>query len=268
MNRIAGSRLQSHGSAPSGPDALDWELRPGGMLVQRRDPSSDPSPSSGPLLKLKVSYGQRQHDITIPSEATFGELKWVLAPLTGLHPQEQRLLFRGKEREDADFLHIAGVNDMSKISLVEDPASKAKKWEELKQNENMAKACQAVAVIRDEVDKLSAQIFSLESDVNGGKKVEEKRFSTLSEFLMRELLKLDSIEAQGEAKVQRKVEVKRIQSLNDRVDSLRIQNSNPLRTNQAVVTTQWEKFDSGFGSLSAPPPSASSSVTMNWELFD
>lgn len=87
-----------------------------------------------------------------------GELKWILAPLTGLHPQEQRLLFRGKEREDADYLHIAGVSDMSKISLVEDPASKEKKWEELRQNENIAKACQAIAHIRDEVDKLAGQV--------------------------------------------------------------------------------------------------------------
>ncbi|KAH7295675.1 hypothetical protein KP509_27G060400 [Ceratopteris richardii] len=196
-----------------------------------------------------------------------GELKWVLAPLTGLHPQEQRLLFRGKERDDADFLHIAGVSDMSKLSLVEDPASKEKKREELMQNENIAKACQAVALIRDEVDKLSAQIHSLESMVNSGKIIEEKRFTTLSELLMRELLNLDSIEAHGEAKVQRKIEVKRVQTLNDRVDSLKLQNSNPLRTNQAVVTTQWERFDSGFGSLSAPPPSKSS-MTMDWEHFD
>ena len=49
----------------------DWELRPGGMLVQKRSSSS--SPFSGPLLQLKVSHGLQQHDITIPSEATFGK---------------------------------------------------------------------------------------------------------------------------------------------------------------------------------------------------
>ena len=43
--------------------------------------------------------------------------------------------------------------------------------------------------------------------VNGGTKVVDSQFSMLSELLMRELLKLDSVEAEGEAKVQRRIEV-------------------------------------------------------------
>jgi len=53
-----------------------------------------------------------------------GELKVVLSMVTGLEPQEQRLLFRGKEREDSDHLHMIGVRDMDKVLLLEDPALK------------------------------------------------------------------------------------------------------------------------------------------------
>ena len=53
-----------------------------------------------------------------------GELKVVLSMVTGLEPREQRLLFRGKEREDSDHLHMVGVRDKDKVLLLEDPALK------------------------------------------------------------------------------------------------------------------------------------------------
>lgn len=43
--------------------------------------------------------------------------------------------------------------------------------------------------------------------VHDGTKVEEKKFVEPTELLMRQLLTLDGIEAQGEARVQRKAEV-------------------------------------------------------------
>lgn len=54
-------------------------------------------------------------------------MKIVLSLVTGLEPREQRLLFRGKEREDSDYLHMVGVGDMDKVLLLEDPAYKARK---------------------------------------------------------------------------------------------------------------------------------------------
>ena len=47
----------------------------------------------------------------------------------------------------------------------------------------------------------------MEAAVGGGTKVAEKEFEVSTELLMRELLKLDGIEAEGEAKMQRKAEV-------------------------------------------------------------
>lgn len=47
----------------------------------------------------------------------------------------------------------------------------------------------------------------MERTVNGGSKVAEKEFVILTELLMVQLLKLDSIVADGEAKVLRRIEV-------------------------------------------------------------
>ena len=47
----------------------------------------------------------------------------------------------------------------------------------------------------------------MEAIVRGGSKVAEKEFLVLTELLMVQLLQLDTIEADGEAKVQRRVEV-------------------------------------------------------------
>lgn len=51
-------------------EQIDWELRPGGMLVQKRD---DGGGASGPMIKIKVSHGSYQHDISVPAQATFGD---------------------------------------------------------------------------------------------------------------------------------------------------------------------------------------------------
>lgn len=48
---------------------------------------------------------------------------------------------------------------------------------------------------------------AIEVAINGGNKAAEKEFLVLTELLMSQLLKLDSIAAEGEAKLQRKAEV-------------------------------------------------------------
>ncbi|KAK2643464.1 hypothetical protein Ddye_025227 [Dipteronia dyeriana] len=257
-------------------EIIDWELRPGGMLVQKRD-SGDAS--SGPVIKIKVSHGSYHHDIIVPAQATFGELKRVLAQETGLEPKEQRLLFRGKEKEDEECLHMVGVKDTSKVVLLEDPASKERKLKEMNRNQCILKAYEEVAKVRTEIDKLSEKVVALETTLHGGttKKVADKEFVVLTELLMVQLLKLDTIEADGEAKVKRKVEVRRVQSLVDTLDSLKARNSNPLSnsktnnsSNAVSVRTKWETFEGGVGSLNAPttPIQSCTKITHDWELFD
>ncbi|XP_031497710.1 BAG family molecular chaperone regulator 4 isoform X1 [Nymphaea colorata] len=247
---------------------IDWELRPGGMLVQKRD---DGVLSSGPLIRIKVSHGNYQHEISIPAQATFGDLKKVVAQETGLEPQEQRLLFRGKEKDNHECLHMVGVKDMSKVILLEDPASKERKLEQMRKDQGISSACEAVGQVRGQVDKLSEKVAALEGAVRGGSKVADKEFVVLTEMFMVQLLKLDSIEAEGEAKVQRRIEVRRVQNFVDTLDMLKARNANPFScsSNTVSVTTKWETFGSGVGSLSAPRPmSSSTKITQDWEQFE
>lgn len=51
------------------------------------------------------------------------------------------------------------------------------------------------------------KVNALEGIVHGGTKVNEKELLGLTELLMVQLLQLDTIEANGEAKVQRRAEV-------------------------------------------------------------
>ncbi|KAL5675693.1 hypothetical protein ACJX0J_011824, partial [Zea mays] len=106
------------GSARGG--EIEWEVRPGGMLVQKRDDGR----GHVDVITVRVATGFSWHDVSVVATCTFGELKAVLWKMTGLEPREQRLLFRGKEREDGDHLHMIGVRDMDKVLLLEDPALK------------------------------------------------------------------------------------------------------------------------------------------------
>ncbi|PSS17651.1 BAG family molecular chaperone regulator like [Actinidia chinensis var. chinensis] len=294
-------------------EEIEWEVRPSGMLVQKRDDDGEDHfhGVGGPTINIRVVHGSNQMDLVVPSQSTFGDLKRRIAQETSLEPNQQRLLFRGKEKDDQEYLHMVGVKDNAKVLLMEEPTSRERKLEDVKSSElsnacpavaevrseveklaeevstlestseekkleevnngKLPRACVAVAEVRGEVDKLAEKVAALEAVVYGGTKAEEKEFIILTELLMRQLLKLDSIEAEGEGKVQRKLEVRHVQSLVDTVDSLKARNSNPLGNSSKTVsvTTKWETFDSGLGSLSAPqPPPPSTEVTQDWEQFD
>ena len=49
----------------------DWEMRPGGMLVQKRT-SSDQNLPPPPTIRVRVKYGAVYHELNISSQATFG----------------------------------------------------------------------------------------------------------------------------------------------------------------------------------------------------
>ncbi|KAK7395752.1 hypothetical protein VNO78_16319 [Psophocarpus tetragonolobus] len=103
---------------------IQWELRPGGMLVQKRE--SNQSAGEG-MITIIVSTVSQSHEISIEATSTFGELKTILSLVTNFEPQEQRLLFKGKERDDNEYLHMVGVRNKDKVLLLEDPAIKEKK---------------------------------------------------------------------------------------------------------------------------------------------
>jgi hypothetical protein len=47
----------------------EWEVRPGGMLVQQRRDAQD-----GPTVRLRVSHGPTLREVIVPAQATFGTL--------------------------------------------------------------------------------------------------------------------------------------------------------------------------------------------------
>lgn len=77
-----------------------------------------------------------------------------------MEPERQRLFFRGKEKSDNEFLHASGVKDGAKLLLLEKPApaTMEQKAEPVIMDESMIRACEAVARVRAEVDKLSAKV--------------------------------------------------------------------------------------------------------------
>lgn len=218
------SAAYSAGVSPSNEADIDWEMRPGGMFVQRRE-SGDDDHTDGPMINISVAYGSSQHEVYLPAQSSFWDVKKLLAHKTGLKPEQQILFFNGKEKENEENLHMEGVKDMSKLLLLEDAASKESNIEEVRKQNEMLKAFQAVAVVGSEVDKLCDRVSALDVAVNGGTKVSDKEFVVTTELLMRKLLELDGIKAEGEAKLQRKAEVRRVQNAVDTLDSLKAKNS-------------------------------------------
>lgn len=50
----------------------EWEVRPGGMLVQKRDPDDPQNRVPPPKIRVRVKHGSIYHEIIISPTATFG----------------------------------------------------------------------------------------------------------------------------------------------------------------------------------------------------
>jgi hypothetical protein len=87
-----------------------------------------------------------------------GELKKLVAAKTGLHPDDQKVLYKDKERDSKAFLDVAGVKDRSKVVVVEDPEARARRLIEERRNGHLQKAASAVAAVTAEVDKLAPKV--------------------------------------------------------------------------------------------------------------
>lgn len=61
--------------SPSPPQATGdvWEVRPCGMLVQKRNPEGESASAPAPTIRVRVKYGSACHEIYISSQASFGE---------------------------------------------------------------------------------------------------------------------------------------------------------------------------------------------------
>ncbi|KAH7415215.1 hypothetical protein KP509_14G032900 [Ceratopteris richardii] len=154
-----------------------------------------------------------------------GDLKKLLVQDTNLQPRQQRLQYKGKERNDSDILREVGLKDKSKVVLIEDVASSEKRLIELRKTEAATKACKAVSEVQQLVDKISVQIANVESSVVQGRKLNENEFTGLIDTLMYQLVKLDSSNVEGEINVKKKILTRRIQKYVETLDGLLLRNN-------------------------------------------
>ncbi|CAA3033122.1 BAG family molecular chaperone regulator 2-like [Olea europaea var. sylvestris] len=239
-------------SCGSKEEEVKWEMRPGGMLVQQRSENFGAPP---PKLRIRVAYGALRYEIAAHSLATFGELKKLLTAETGLQPGEQRIIFRGKERENGEYLDICGVKDRSKVILIEDPESIERRFIEMRRNAKIQTVHRLINDVSEEVDKLAKQVSAIEKSIAIGNKVAELQITTLTEMLMRQAVKLDSISTEGDACALKDFQGKRVQKCVETLDHVLKVSS--ARAKPVIVTTKWETFDP-----------LCNTTTTNWQLFD
>ncbi|XP_038895692.1 BAG family molecular chaperone regulator 3-like [Benincasa hispida] len=230
----------SSSSTPAGDEPVEWEMRPGGMLVQKR---TDVSESPAPVLLLRVAFGAVRLEISISSKATFGELKRVLTAETGLEVAAQKVIYRGRERENGEYLEGCGVKNRSKMELVEDPASIERRYIETKRNAKIQTAHRAISDVSMDIDKLADQVSVMEESISNGIKVPDIQITTLIEMLMMQAVKLDNIVAEGDASTQKILQGKRVQKCVEILDVLKVTNARVKVAKPVIVTTKWETFD-------------------------
>ncbi|TKW11585.1 hypothetical protein SEVIR_6G241800v4 [Setaria viridis] len=262
-----------------------WEVRPGGMLVQKRSPDADPPPGGAPVptIRVKVKCNGVYHEIYINSQASFGELKKLLSEKTGLHPDDQKVVYKDKERDSKAFLDMAGVKDRSKMLMLEDPAAKAKRLLEERRTNKAERAAKAIARVALDVGKLAAKVSALETIVSKGGKVVDADVVALTEALMNELVKLDSIAADGEVKEQRRAQEKQVQKHVESLDAIRAKNKTaaaaPKASNKArpphlpprpppaaAAQQQRRQFQPPAPTTATAP--VPQTQTASWETFD
>jgi hypothetical protein len=210
--------------------------------VQKRDPDSGlGSPVRVPTIRVKVKYAGVSHEVYISSQATFGELKKLVSEKISLHPDDQKILFKDKERSSKAFLDTAGVKDRSKLTVLDDPEARARRLLELRRTEKADKASKSISRVSHEVDRLAAKVSALETIVNKGQKVVESDVIRLTELLMNELLKLDAIVGEGDIKEKRKFQVKRVQKYVEILDAIKAKNSKPQSNGQTNQQQQQPK---------------------------
>jgi hypothetical protein len=90
-----------------------------------------------------------------------GQLKKLLATRTGLQPADQELTYKGRVRNNSEYLDACGVKNKSKMVLTEDPASLERRYIERQKNAKIESANRAIGAIALEVDKLADQVGPL-----------------------------------------------------------------------------------------------------------
>ena len=92
-----------------------------------------------------------------------GELKKMLAEPTGLHPEEQKVIYKNKVRDSKSYLDVARLRNGSKLVLVEDTLSKERRCLEMLKDANFQNSSKLLKQLSMEVKKLSQEVSNLDS---------------------------------------------------------------------------------------------------------
>ncbi|XP_010483934.1 PREDICTED: BAG family molecular chaperone regulator 2-like isoform X1 [Camelina sativa] len=262
------------GTTATTPGDGELELRPGGMVVQKRTDQISNVPR---VIRVRVKYGSVHHEISINSQSSFGELKKKLSGATGVHHQDMKIIYKDKERDSKMFLDLSGVKDRSKLVLKDDLISQEKRLLELRKISLHDKSTRAISDITFQVQKLAGQLSAFDTVIGKGGNVEEKNLENLMDMLMNQLVKLDSISGDGDFKLKKKIQEERLQKYVEVLDLLKIKNSTqPQPQMQPKPQTQPQYKKQGlltFDEQVPRKPIASSSspsviITTRWETFD
>lgn len=82
----------------------------------------------------------------------------MLTERTGLHAQDQKLIFKKKERDSKSYLDVERVKDGSKLVLLEDIESRERRILETLRIAKKEKASKSLKEINQEVDKLANKV--------------------------------------------------------------------------------------------------------------
>ncbi|XP_065855832.1 BAG family molecular chaperone regulator 2-like [Euphorbia lathyris] len=239
----------------------EWEMRPGGMMVQKRN-KNHPDDVPPEIIRVRIAYGGLRYEISVNSQATFGELKKIIKGETGLEPEEQKVLYRGKERGNGEYLDICGVRKGSKVVVIQDPVSIERRYIEMRKNGRIQAALSSISSVSTQLDDLAHQVSAIEKSISKGIKVPELQITTLTEMLIRQAIKLDTISAEGDASTLKSLQGKRVQKCVESLDVLKISNA---KVKPVIVTTKWETFDFD---PPTPTPAPTAPVSPHWNLLD
>jgi hypothetical protein len=84
----------------------------------------------------------------------------MMSAKTGLHHEDQKLVYKDRERDSKAFLDMAGVKDKSKMLLLEDPDAQAKRLLEQRRAEKAHRAAKHISRVSLDVDKLATKVYS------------------------------------------------------------------------------------------------------------
>lgn len=134
--------------------------------VEAAGPAADTlEEDDGEGMSVKVVGGGQTHSVRVPNDSTLRDLKLRLSGLTGATREQQKLIFKGKERDDDEPLAAAGVADGAKLMLLF--------------RESYHREADGARVVRD----ASLQLVELERRTRALVKKQQHRIADSSEML-------------------------------------------------------------------------------------